>query len=763
MLSIYVRALSFLFVVVALYLPLGCSSSQPDNHNSTTKIENQALAALKKLQKSSEEKVTVRMDDHGLPTYVSAKLPLRVGLEPDPVEFAILFLEEYRDLYRIEAPRDQLYLQRVVKRGEKYHVFFGQHIDGVPIYGSSLAIHLRNGFLTSTNGRYLAPPLESLDARILSSEAFSVVKKEFIDANARLVSEPQLIYFDPGLVGEKSEGFHLAWRFTVQGAQYNENKFDLAWTFFVDAQTGQILLSFSNQYDHSGGPPKTISVKDASQVSLSVDCSSFDPARNLSLGEDSEGDRAFLYSGRTYDFFHDTFSQHSYDDTGSSIAFVRANLDNAAYIVPCNVLVFGNDYLADDVFAHEFTHGVIRFTSELIYMNESGALNESYADVFGSFLDPDLDWSMGEDLPLGPFRSLSNPQLYNTSSSTGFSHPAHLDDFVVTDEDRGGVHINSGIPNKAAYLMAEGLFGLSIGREKTAQLLFETMTTLPRSARLIDARDRAIEVARGYVNAREHGFDAVDRCSVMEAYSRVGLGMTCAESGIDDDADFIPDENDNCTGIANTFQSDIDGDGTGETVDCDDNCPLVSNGDQKDFNSDGRGDACWDSDGDSIVDIEDNCPGDANRQQENLDSDMQGDVCDSDIDGDGVDESDSRILTDEDREQICTGGQNRDCFDNCLVLSDLDRSYNPEQSDIDGDRVGDSCDNCEGILTSDISDSDGDGEGDFCDLDDDDDSILDVEDNCRVTSNPYQLDIDGNGVTRNREVHRKTWLGAHSF
>lgn len=117
---------------------------------------------------------------------------------------------------------------------------------------------------------------------------------------------------------------------------------------------------------------------------------------------------------------------------------------------------------ANDVVAHEITHGVTQETANLNYRNQSGALNESFSDVFGYFVD-DEDFLMGEDVYTpgqngDALRSMSNPER--------FGQPSHMDDYVNTQSDNGGVHTNSGIPNKAAYNTIR-----SIERVSTTNLL----------------------------------------------------------------------------------------------------------------------------------------------------------------------------------------------------------------------------------------------------------------------------------------------------
>ena len=126
-------------------------------------------------------------------------------------------------------------------------------------------------------------------------------------------------------------------------------------------------------------------------------------------------------------------------------------------------MVFGDGYAAPlDVTAHEVTHAITERSAGLVYQGESGALNESISDIFGSNLDPD-DWEIGEDLPNGAIRDMAHPE--------DFDDPGHVDDYVDTDNDHGGVHTNSGIPNKAYVNMVEG-----IGRDASQHIVYDAVT-----------------------------------------------------------------------------------------------------------------------------------------------------------------------------------------------------------------------------------------------------------------------------------------------
>ena len=123
-----------------------------------------------------------------------------------------------------------------------------------------------------------------------------------------------------------------------------------------------------------------------------------------------------------------------------------------------------------DVVGHELTHGITENTANLVYEGQSGALNESYSDVFGSLIER-KNWTMGETVVKSPpfpapyLRSLEDPNmngLYDPNDPLrGVGQPATVDEYarlpLSRRSDNGGVHINSGIPNHAAYFVAQAL------------------------------------------------------------------------------------------------------------------------------------------------------------------------------------------------------------------------------------------------------------------------------------------------------------------
>lgn len=204
----------------------------------------------------------------------------------------------------------------------------------------------------------------------------------------------------------------------------------------------------------------------------------------------------------------------------------------------------------------------------------------------------------------------------------------------------------------------------------------------------------------------------------------------------DVDGDTVGNNADNCPNIANTDQADLDGDGTGNVCDDDRDGDGLSNAQEANI---GSNPDMVDTDSDTVNDGADNCPVVSNVDQADLDNDSQGDACDVDRDGDGT-ANDVDVFPDDASESADTDSDTiGDNTDNCP------NTANTDQADLDGDGTGDVCD----------GDRDGDGLSDADEAlagtdpdvpDTDSDAILDGADNCPMTSNATQADLDNDGV-----------------
>jgi Zn-dependent metalloprotease len=193
---------------------------------------------------------------------------------------------------------------------------------------------------------------------------------------------------------------------------------------------------------------------------------------------------AYDGAGATYDLYWEVYQRNSLDNKGlelDSSVHYQKNYDNAFWDGQQMVYgdgdgqLFNRFTIAVDVIGHELTHGVTQYTSNLNYSYQSGALNESFSDIFGSLVKQrqrgqtasDADWLIGEGLLTAnvkgvALRSMKAPgTAYDDPVLGKDPQPGNMRDYVNTFEDNGGVHINSGIPNHAFYLMATAIGGFA--------------------------------------------------------------------------------------------------------------------------------------------------------------------------------------------------------------------------------------------------------------------------------------------------------------
>ncbi|XZF76070.1 M4 family metallopeptidase [Bacillus sp. AL-1R] len=191
-----------------------------------------------------------------------------------------------------------------------------------------------------------------------------------------------------------------------------------------------------------------------------------------------------------------------------------------------------------DVAGHEMTHGVITNSADLIYKNESGALNESLADILGNFAQiyttGVTEWELGEEIftPYingdGGLRSMSNPAGKAQSLMPSGHYPDTYQDRYLGTEDNGGVHINSGINNKAAYLLTQGgtnngITIKGIGNKKAEKIYYRALTLyLTQSSGFKEMREAAIQAARD-LYPDKNGAPSAETQAVMDAYTSVGV------------------------------------------------------------------------------------------------------------------------------------------------------------------------------------------------------------------------------------------------
>lgn len=245
--------------------------------------------------------------------------------------------------------------------------------------------------------------------------------------------------------------------------------------------------------------------------------------------------------GLAYDYFKTTFNRNSINGQGGTISSYinvtdnRQSMENAYW--NGEAMFYGNggtDFLSLarglDVAGHEMSHGVIQNTANLRYQSEPGALNESFADIFGVMIDRD-DWQIGEDVirnrttfVTGFLRDLANPNNGGTSLSNAGYQPKQVSEQYRGSQDNGGVHINSGITNRAFYLFATNV---AVGKAKAEQVYYRALTNyLVASSNFLDCR-AAVERACADLYAG----DAALLSAAQTAFTTVGIGTGGSSTG----------------------------------------------------------------------------------------------------------------------------------------------------------------------------------------------------------------------------------------
>lgn len=250
---------------------------------------------------------------------------------------------------------------------------------------------------------------------------------------------------------------------------------------------------------------------------------------------------AYNGAGVTYDLYKKEFNRNSIDGKGlrlDATVHFGEDYDNAFW--DGRQMVYGDGdgqlfnrfTIALDVIGHELTHGITQYSSGLVYQGQSGALNESMSDVFGSMVKQykgpkkqtagKADWLIGAGLLAKgvngvALRSLKAPgTAYDDPVLGKDPQPAHMKDYDPTSSDNGGVHINSGIPNHAFYLLAITLDGYAW--ERAGQIWYRALQQFQPTTDFVQAADITVQSARGL-----YGSGSIEEKAVKDAWKQVGI------------------------------------------------------------------------------------------------------------------------------------------------------------------------------------------------------------------------------------------------
>ncbi len=491
-----------------------------DNHAVAAQVEQQ-LQTLQ--EQGGPELVTSFRADAGQDEHpplrflgTSKDRPLPVAVDGEvgaaavtPDAMARTFLRQYGDLFGLQNEASDLRTARTwavadETVGTRQFVRFQQLYHGVPVLGGDFTVQSTPQGILSAGGRIVTtaqlhgltsvtPQLTAEQARAVALKA--VAKMYRVEWTRLTGSAPSLTVYHPSIFQNSAQEVpdlpHLVWQLVVRDNAHGEiDEFIL-----VDAQRGGIALHFNQ---HAAALNRTI----------------YDNHNDPTLGEaegqivrregeaatgDSDVDWAYEYVGKTYDFYQTNFGRDGLDDHGIAVSItVRYCKPTGPCPLPNSYggldgLEFGEGITqADDMVAHEYTHGVTDFESNLFYYMQPGAINEALSDIFGEYTDltngvgndtPEVRWLFGEDLPNGWVRDMQTP-------SRSMQPDSMTSDFYVCstyERDDGGVHDNSGVANKAAFLMTDGgsLNGVTVqglGIPKASHIWYETATNLLNAA-----------------------------------------------------------------------------------------------------------------------------------------------------------------------------------------------------------------------------------------------------------------------------------------
>jgi vibriolysin len=432
----------------------------------------------------------------------------------------------------------------------KNHIRLRQEIDGKPVFGADLVVHAEaDGRVYLVNGRYVKPKAVAKQAKLNADQAIAAAAATLGLGDYSLLDAPELSY----AVGFDGETIHLAWRTLVEYRAGDRVARDY---IYADALTGAVAAV--DPTIHYAKVWRTYDAQRAAYNSASI------PGVLLCSGTQACGptDAQDAHDGAsaTYDYYFTKFGRDSLNNAGftliSSINVCNANQsnctgwNNAAWIGTQMIYGDGDGVTFSplsgdiDVVAHELTHGVTDFTSNLVYANASGALNEALSDIFGASVEAWLEggvssntWKLGEDIytpatPGDALRYMNNPTLDGYSRDY-FPERIPETNNPTSSNDNGGVHGNSGIFNLAYVLLVQGgqhprgkttnqVTG--IGLAKAEQIFYRANDVyFTSSTNYTGALNGAVQAATDL-----YGAGSAEVASVISAFCAVGVGTTCS-------------------------------------------------------------------------------------------------------------------------------------------------------------------------------------------------------------------------------------------
>jgi Zn-dependent metalloprotease len=438
------------------------------------------------------------------------------------------------------------------------HRRYQQTCNGHIIENAAWILHIKNDQVVSMNG-LLYKNLPSTGSFALTAEQALDHALGFIGAASykwevpaeeehlkRESGDPEATYYP---FGEKvyintgdayaASSYRAAYRFNI----YAHSELYRAWVY-VDAATGEVIAehiivhnvdtpgtattvysgpqsivsdsfggSFRLRENTRGDGVNTYDMNTGTSYGAAVDFTDADNNwNNVNAQMDEYATDAHWGAEMTYDYYDIIHGRNSIDDNGFELnSYIHYDVNYANAFWDGQRMTYGDGdgtytpLTSVDIAGHEITHGLTTFTADLAYSAESGALNESFSDIFGTCIEnyakpTDWNWTIGEDIG-SAFRSMSNPGIYGDPDTYFGNNWASL-----TGGDNGGVHTNSGVQNFWFYLMVTGGSGTNdngdaysltgLGFNDASAIAFRNLTVyLTPNSDFADARFFAIQSA----------------------------------------------------------------------------------------------------------------------------------------------------------------------------------------------------------------------------------------------------------------------------
>ncbi|EJR68707.1 hypothetical protein IK3_00496 [Bacillus toyonensis] len=521
--------------------------------------------------KAEEQKIQYHQE-FKTPAYIGEEWKAPEGL--DKKETVFQYLESKKDMFKlagnIETHFNVIGEEKDAESGTT-HVKLVEKHNNIPVYGSDQTVTLDKENNVKAFFGQVIPNLEDKNIPTfasISAEQAETIAKADIEKEVGKVKNYDGVKKDL-FVYEKDGNYYLAYLVKASISKPAPGY----WHYFVDATNGNVIEKYNAVDNITGFGYGVLGARQSFEIAQNEKTGAFHlfdgkrgqgvhtfDAENMDENwfnifsqwfgytgvevesknkffDDKAAVDAHVNAGKVYDYYKKTFNRNSFDDKGAKLissVHVGESWNNAAWngiqmmygdgdgktFIPLSAGL--------DVIGHELTHAVTEHTANLVYKNESGALNESLSDIMGVMVEK-KSWDLGADIytpgkPGDALRSLKDPASIPNPLKPGEGYPDHYNKRYTGTADNGGVHINSSINNKAAYLVSDGgtHYGVKVtgvGREATEKIYYGALTKyLTANSDFKMMRQAALQSAEDL-----YGKNSKELQAVTKAYDAVGV------------------------------------------------------------------------------------------------------------------------------------------------------------------------------------------------------------------------------------------------